>query len=215
METVGKTDEYIRSLIQERSPLIKEMEAYAEEHQVPIMELDGMETLLQFLRIQQPDHILEIGTAIGYSAIRMLLTLPQAQVTSIERDIQRAALAKENGLKAKVNNRFQIIEGDALEVSEIVQTNGPFDALFIDAAKGQYERFFALYEPMVKENGLIFSDNVLFKGMVASERKPESRGVKAMVNKLTKYNEKLMSDQRFHSILLPIGDGILVSRKIK
>lgn len=214
MDNVGDTATYIKSLVQEnRSIFVQELEAYANDHSIPIMELDGIETLLQFLRIQQPAKILEIGTAIGYSAIRMLDELPKAHVISIERDEERASLAKTNMIKASLESRFHLIEGDALDVSADVESYGPFDVLFIDAAKGQYERFFSLYEPMVKEGGLIFSDNVLFKGMVASENDQASRALRALVRKIRAYNDQLMKDPRFDSILLPVGDGVIISRK--
>lgn len=213
MEIAGETASYIKSLVQERSKFIQELETYAKNHDIPIMELDGIETLLQFLRIQQPTKILEVGTAIGYSAIRMLDELPMAHVISIEKDQERADLAKSNVLKASFQSRFHLIHGDALDVSSDVESHGPFDVLFIDAAKGQYERFFSLYEPMVKEGGLIFSDNVLFKGMIVSEEEQASRGLRALVRKIRAYNDKLMKDPRFHSILLPVGDGVIVSKK--
>jgi len=213
MVTDGKTTSYIKSLVQERSTLVQELETYAKDHDIPIMELDGIETLLQFLRIQQPTKILEIGTAIGYSAIRMLDELPEVHVTTIERDEERANLAKINVLRARLESRFQLIEGDALDVSEDAESYGPFDVLFIDAAKGQYDRFFSLYEPMVKEGGLIFSDNVLFKGMIASEEDQASRGLRALVKKIRAFNDKLMKDPRFHSIMLPVGDGVIISKK--
>ncbi|WP_416149248.1 O-methyltransferase [Salipaludibacillus sp. HK11] len=213
MELADQTTAYIKSLLQERSEYIQEIEAYAQDHDIPIMELDGMETMLQFLRIQQPKLILEIGTAIGYSAIRMMHALPNARVISLERDQERALIAKKNVAKVSLQSRFDLIQGDALELAEEVENYGPFDVLFIDAAKGQYERFFSLYEPMVKEGGVIFSDNVLFKGMIASETEPDSRGLRAMVRKIRLYNENLMNNPRFDSMLLPVGDGLMISRK--
>ncbi|WP_280768578.1 O-methyltransferase [Salipaludibacillus daqingensis] len=215
MDIHGDQISYIKSLVRERHDVILELETYAKEYEIPIMELDGIETLLQFLRVQQPAKILEIGTAIGYSAIRMLNDLPQTKVISIERDEERAKLALDNVRKASFQSRFHLVEGDALDVSGDVENKGPFDVLFIDAAKGQYERFFTLYEPMVSVGGLIFSDNVLFKGMVSSTATPESRGLRALVKKIRAYNEKLMNDQRFQSVLLPVGDGLMVSKKIE
>lgn len=214
MEIGANTKTYINSIALNKSMFIQSIEAYALEHHVPIMETDGMDTLLQFLRIQQPKRILEIGTAIGYSAIRMMEAVPNCHVISIERDDERAQLAKENIHLASMGTRFDLIQGDALEVVEEVQHLAPFDVLFIDAAKGQYERFFSLYEPMVKVNGVIFSDNILFKGMVSNEKQAETRRVRSLVKKIQAYNEKLMKHERFVSNILPVGDGLMVSKKL-
>ncbi|MGJ9382884.1 SAM-dependent methyltransferase [Salipaludibacillus neizhouensis] len=214
MEIGAKTKTYIKSIVPDKSTFIKDIEAYASLHNVPIMETDGMDTLLQFLRIQQPKRILEIGTAIGYSAIRMMEAVPNCHVVSIERDEERAKTAIENIHRATMETRFELIQGDALEVTEAVQDLAPFDVLFIDAAKGQYERFFSLYEPMVKVNGVIFSDNVLFKGMVSNEKQAETRRVRSLVGKIQAYNENLMNHDRFVSTILPVGDGLMVSKKL-
>ncbi|SER72434.1 O-methyltransferase [Salipaludibacillus aurantiacus] len=208
-----KTASYLSSLIKERPADIKEIENYAHKHHVPIMEADGLETMLQFLRIHNPVRILEIGTAIGYSAIRMLQAAPDAFIYTVERDEERIQEALKNARSVGVHKRFNLVQGDALEVKEEIAEKAPYDVLFIDAAKGQYENFFSIYEPMVKEGGLIFSDNVLFKGFVSGEKEPESRRLSSMVNKLRKFNDKLMKDPRFDSVLLPVGDGLMVNVK--
>ena len=134
------SDAYIQSFIQPRNELLLEMEAFAEENHVPIMQLSGIDALNQLLRIQNPSKILEIGTAIGYSAIRMAEAIPNVQIVTIERDAERVARAKAYIERSTVSDRITVIEGDALEVNdEAIQTT--FDAVFIDAAKGQYQRF--------------------------------------------------------------------------
>lgn len=138
--TMELSDAYIQSFIQPRNELLLEMEAYAEENHVPIMQLAGIDALNQLLRIQNPQKILEIGTAIGYSAIRMAEALPNVQIVTIERDIERVTKAKAYIERSTVSNRIRVIEGDALEIDDkAIDTE--FDAVFIDAAKGQYQRF--------------------------------------------------------------------------
>ncbi len=135
------SDAYIQSFIQPRNDLLLEMEAYAKDHHVPIMQLAGIDALNQLLRIQNPSNILEIGTAIGYSALRMAQALPNVQIVTIERDVDRVKKAKDYIARSTDSNRITVIEGDALEVDdEAIHT--AFDAVFIDAAKGQYQRFF-------------------------------------------------------------------------
>jgi predicted O-methyltransferase YrrM len=215
VEISKKTNEYMARFFPPEDELIKDMQIYAQEHHIPIMDEEGIYTMLMILEINQTEKILEIGTAIGYSAIRMLEFLPGSAVISLERDLSRAATAREYIQKAGMENRFQLIEGDALDVFAEVEASAPYDVLFIDAAKGQYEKFFQLYEPLVKEGGLIVSDNVLFKGFVTGENKPESRRMKKMVDRIHDFNTSLMNHPRFHTFLLPAGDGLLVSRKQK
>jgi predicted O-methyltransferase YrrM len=204
--------EYIENLIPERNNQISEMEQYAKQNEVPIMELIGIETLLQLLRIQQPKKILEVGTAIGYSAIRMAEELPSSQIVTLERDEQRYLVAKENVEKFKLEAQIVLLQGDALELGSIVQQYGPFDAIFIDAAKGQYQKFFDLYSPFLSNDGIVYTDNILFHGLVAAEE-IDSRNLRQLVRKIRNYNQWLMGNQDYHTAILPVGDGIAISKK--
>lgn len=207
-------DEYLQTLVPSRNDLLSEMEEYASNNGVPIMELTGMESMLQILKIQKPRNILEIGTAIGYSALRMAYALPSVSVLTIERDQERIEKAHHFIERAGMGNRINIVEGDALETETIVSPEGPFDCIFIDAAKGQYKRFFEIYEKYLNQGGIILSDNVLFKGMVALEQeKIESKRTKNLVNKIKGYNEWLMSKDDFDTVILPVGDGLAISIK--
>ncbi|OLN23436.1 SAM-dependent methyltransferase [Domibacillus antri] len=203
---------YLESLLPERDELFAEMERYAHEHRVPIMEPVGMETLLTMLRLQKPSRILEIGTAIGYSALRMADAVPGVHITTLERDAERYEQALHYLNRSTDQDRVQILFGDALELGKEVEKNGPFDAIFIDAAKGQYRRFFDLYAPMLTTKGVIYSDNVLFKGYAAGIEAPSKR-IGKMVQKITDYNEWLMTHSDFQTMILPSGDGIAVSIK--
>ena len=207
-------DEYLQTLVPSRNALLSEMEEYARENGVPIMELTGMESMLQILKIQKPRKILEIGTAIGYSALRMAYTLPDASILTIERDEERIEKAHHFIDRADMNSRILIIKGDALETENFVSTEGPFDCIFIDAAKGQYKRFFEIYEKYLAQGGIILSDNVLFKGMVAlKEDEIESKRIKNLVKKIKGYNEWLVNKEDFETVILPVGDGLAISIK--
>ncbi|MBT2656769.1 O-methyltransferase [Bacillus sp. ISL-18] len=188
------------------------MENYANEHHVPIMELAGIETMLQLLRIHRSKRILEVGTAIGYSALRMAAALPEAEIVTIERDIERIQTAKEFIERSGKAEQIILIEGDALEVEEVVRKHGPFDAIFIDAAKGQYKKFFELYAKYLTAEGMVVTDNVLFKGLVA-EAEIESKRTRNLVKKIAEFNQWLMNHSEYDSVILPVGDGIAISKK--
>ncbi|WP_224428006.1 O-methyltransferase [Cytobacillus oceanisediminis] len=204
--------DYMENLIPARSNQISEIEQYAKENEVPIMELIGIEALLQLLRIQQPKKILEVGTAIGYSALRMAEVLPSSQIITIERDEQRHLVAKENVKKLKRESQIVLLYGDALELESIVKQYGPFDAIFIDAAKGQYQKFFDLYSQFLTNDGIVYTDNILFHGLVAEEE-IDSRNLRQLVCKIRNYNQWLMENQDYHTAILPVGDGIAISKK--
>lgn len=207
-----KLHSYIEGLIPERNSLFMEMESFALNHKVPIMELAGIETMLQILRIHQTNKILEVGTAIGYSALRMAEALPNAAIVTIERDIERIQLAEEYLKRSEHGEQITLIKGDALEVEEMVRQHGPYNAIFIDAAKGQYQKFFELYAKYLHEDGLILTDNVLFKGLVA-ETEIESKRIRNLVRKIDGFNRWLMNHSDYHTVILPVGDGIAISKK--
>ncbi len=203
---------YIDSLIQPRNGLLLEMEEFAEQNGVPIMEPAGIETMLQLLRIQQPEAILEVGTAIGYSALRMAFALPQTKVVTLERDEERFKLAVDYIKRADRQQQIIQISGDALELEEEVAGHAPFDAIFIDAAKGQYKRFFEMYSRYLKPGGMIITDNVLFKGLVYNQE-ADSRRLRSLVKKIDEFNRWLAANQEYDTVILPIGDGIAISKK--
>lgn len=206
--------EYLVDLIPARNELCSHMEEYAKENHVPIMDRIGMEALLQILRIHKPGAILEIGCAIGYSAIRMSDALPDAKIVTIERNGERIKDARSFIGSAGKEAAITLLEGDALELAVEAGKHGPFDAIFIDAAKGQYERFFGLYEPFLSPNGIIISDNVLYKEMVVAPMESiGNRRTRALVKKIRHYNQWLMDHPDYDTAILPIGDGMAISKK--
>ena len=212
MQNEEQVLKYIENLIPDRNEAFQGIEKYAEENEVPIMELVGIEALLQLLRMQQPKKILEIGTAIGYSALRMAEALPQCKIVSVERDEDRYNVALANVKTLNKSSQVFFIKGDALEVENLVREHGPFDALFIDAAKSQYRKFFDIYSKMLSPDGVIFTDNILFHGLVAEE-KIESRNVRQLVRKIKDFNQWLMEHPDYHTAILPVGDGLAISKK--
>ncbi|WP_066063961.1 O-methyltransferase [Neobacillus soli] len=207
-----KLHSYIEGLISERNPLLMEMESYAHEHNVPIMELAGIETMLQLLRIHRSKRILEVGTAIGYSALRMATALTDAEIVTIERDVERIELAEEYIKRSEHGDQIILIKGDALEVEDIIGVHAPFDVIFIDAAKGQYKKFFEIYSKYLHDDGMIITDNVLFKGLVA-EPEIESKRIRNLVKKIDGFNHWLMAQRDYDTVILPVGDGVAISKR--
>lgn len=192
-----------------RLELITEMERYAREHHIPIMEKEGIEFLLAFIQEHRCRRILEIGSAIGYSAIRMALVDEAIEVDTIERDEERYRIAVENIQRANLADRVHIQLADALEAT----VEGTYDFLFIDAAKAQYIRFFERYTPHLVIGGYVLSDNLGFHGMVDGDVIPQSRSVRALVRKIRKYNDYLKAHPDYETTFYSIGDGIAVSKK--
>jgi predicted O-methyltransferase YrrM len=203
---------YIEGKINPRNELFQEMENYAKVEKVPIMELIGIEVLLQILRIHNPSTILEVGAAIGYSALRMSEAVPKAIIITIERDEERSVIAERFIHRAGKTDSIHLIKGDALDVEEIIKSYGPFDAIFIDAAKGQYQRFFEIYSKYLNQNGIIITDNILFKGLVC-QTDIENRRIRSLVKKIDGFNQWLMNHDDYDTAILPVGDGIAISKK--
>lgn len=190
--------------------LLEELEMYAKEHRVPIMEPEGIAFLLETIKNYHCQTILELGTAIGYSAIRMCLVDPKITVVTVERDKEKYQLALENIQKAGLEGRITVIFGDALET----KIDGMFDLLFIDAAKSQYIKFFERYLPNLKANGMVISDNLGFHGLVAHPEEIRSKNVRAMVRKLQTYRDYLKERTDFQTDFYEVGDGIAVSIRL-
>lgn len=206
------SDAYINSFVQPRNELFVEMEQFAEANHVPIMQLAAIDALNQLLRIQQPTHILEIGSAIGYSALRIAEALPKTHIVTIERDAERVALAQTFIARSAVHDRITLLEGDALEVN--VEPYGTmFDAIFIDAAKGQYQRFFEKYERYVPSGGVIYIDNMYMHGLSDLALQEVPRRKRTMIRNLKNFTDWIMQHPHYTSAFLPVGDGLLLCLK--
>ena len=208
---MGLSDTYVENFLLPREELLLEMEQYAEAHHVPIMQLSGIEALIQILRIQNPNSILEIGTAIGYSAIRMAKALPNTLIVTIERDTNRVEVAKQFIAKSNVESQITVIEGDALEVE--LDSNSTFDAVFIDAAKGQYMKFFEKYSPFVPSGGVLYIDNMYMHGLSDLDIKEVPKRKRTMIRNLKQFSDWIMQHPDYTSAFFPIGDGLLICLK--
>ena len=194
------------------NPLDIELKNFAKENHVPIIVDEGLALLEQIIRIIKPKHILEIGTAIGYSAIRMA-RICESEITTIERNPEMVKLAKENIAKAGLSSQIHIIEQDALDAFEVVKQMS-FDLIFIDAAKAQYTKFFEIYSPLLTSRGVIISDNMSFHGLVSAEDyENQSRSVRGLIRKLNSYRQFLLEHPHYHTSIFELGDGLAISVK--
>lgn len=184
-----------------------EIERYAKDNSIPIMQKDGIEFLINFILDKNIKNILEIGTAIGYSAIKMSLT--GAYVTTIERDSKRYEIALTNIKKFNLEDKINAIYADALDID----LTGEFDLIFIDAAKAQSINFFKKYEKLLKKGGYIITDNLKFHGLVDSSDNL-SRNLRQLVRKIKNYIDFLKENDNYETKFYDVGDGISVSRKL-
>ncbi|WP_192945387.1 O-methyltransferase [Staphylococcus cohnii] len=203
---------YLLELHKENDIAIEQLRPYAVEHHVPIVDRLTLDMIKQLIRIHKPKRILEIGTAIGYSSMQFASVSKDIKVVTIERDVDMQLKAKENFAKFGYHTQIELIEKDALEAFENIQHES-FDMIFIDAAKAQSKKFFTLYEPLLKEGGIIVTDNVLYHGFVLDIAVVRSRNVRQMVKKVQEYNEWLMVQPRFTTNFLNIDDGLAISVK--
>lgn len=188
---------------------LQEIKDYAEENNVPIMTNEGINFLANYIVKYKVQKILEIGTAIGYSAIMMALANEEAEIVTIERDEKRYLEALKNIKKLNLEDRITLIYKDAFDVN----LEDKFDLIFIDAAKAQNIRFFEKFEKNLKPTGTIITDNMNFHGLVEKdESEIESRNLRALVRKLRAYKTFLKENTKYETELREIGDGIAISR---
>lgn len=188
---------------------IRGLEEYAKKNNIPIMMKDGIEFLTRYIKENNIKTILEIGSAIGYSAIKMALVDKEIKVTTIERDTSRYNEAVKNIKEFNLENQIEIINRDALEYT----TDKQFDLIFIDAAKAQYIKFFEKYKINLKKDGTIISDNLDFHGIVKNPELTTNRNTKQLVRKINTYIEFLKENKEFKTEFISLGDGIGISKR--
>ena len=189
---------------------IAKLKEYANLENVPIMQDEGIEFLETFIEKKQINNILEIGTAIGYSAIKMALVNEEVHVTTIERDEERYLEALKNIKRFGLENRITLIFNDALNV----ELEGNFDLIFIDAAKGKNKEFFTHYEQNLDADGYIITDNMGFHGYVDMELEEiESKNIRGIVSKIKDYIYFLENHMFYKTTIYKIGDGIAVTER--
>ena len=179
-----------------------------EEH-IPIIMDDTLEVIANYLIKMKPERILEIGTAVGYSAICFSKYLNEdGMIDTIERDEERIKEAKVNIKNMDLENKIHIYEGDAVEI--LPTLNEKYDAVFIDAAKGKYPFFLKEALRMIKPNGIIFADNILYKGYVMSDYNKHKQ--RTAVRNLREYIKEISENPNLETEILEVGDGLAVSR---
>lgn len=188
------------------------IQTYAALHHVPIMEDQGIQELVNLLKAQQPERILEIGAAIGFSAIKMAEALPACTVDTVERDDSRYGKAVEFIAQSGFGERIRIFHADALEL-DLNSLKPQYDAIFIDAAKGQYERFFDKYEALLPTGGIIYCDNMAMHGLSAIPLSEVPRRKRTMIRNLAVFKDHMLHHPRYDTELLSSGDGIMICRK--
>ena len=180
-----------------------------EEH-IPIIMDDTLEVIARILSDKRPDKILEIGTAVGYSAICFSKYLSKnGRIDTIERDEQRVIDAKKNIKDMNLEDKIHIYEGDAVEILPTVQEK--YDMVFIDAAKGKYPFFLQQAIRMLNKDGIIFADNILYKGYVMSDYNKHKQ--RTAVRNLREYIKEITENPNFETEILEVGDGLAVSRR--
>lgn len=179
------------------------------EDKVPIIMDDTLEVIAKILDEIKPKKILEIGTAVGYSAICFSEYLQEnGKIDTIERDTERVKEARENIKKAEVEKKINIYEGDAVEI--LPTLNDEYDVVFIDAAKGKYPFFLNQALRMIKPGGVIFADNILYKGYVMSDYNKHKQ--RTAVRNLREYIAEITNNEKLETEILEVGDGLAISK---
>ena len=191
--------------------VIDQIKEYAIANNVPIMSDSGIRFLTNYIKDNNIKDILEVGTAIGYSAIMMVIVSDDIHITTIERDEKRYLEAIKNVKKMDLEDRIHLIYKDAFDV----KLNDKFDLVFIDAAKVQNTKFFEKFEYNLNSNGTIITDNMNFHGLVLkNESEIESRNLRQLVRKIKDYKKFLENNSKYRTNFIEVGDGIAVSRRV-
>ena len=190
---------------------IENIKQKALEEHIPIIMDDTLDVIAKYLKEIEPKRILEIGTAVGYSAICFSEFLEHnGRIDTIERDNERVNEAKENIKKAGVEEKIHIYEGDAVEI--LPTLNEKYDVVFIDAAKGKYPFFLKEALRMIEPNGIIFADNILYKGYVMSDYNKHKQ--RTAVRNLREYIKEVSENPNLETEILEVGDGLAISKMI-
>lgn len=203
---------FLHSFDKELPEYLRKLEKYAKETDVPIIR-PQMQNLLRFLIIwKKPSSILEVGTAIGFSALFMSEYAPKdCHITTIEKYEKRIPLAKENFSKAGKADIITLLEGDAADILSSLSPDEGFDLIFMDAAKGQYIHFLENIIRLLSPNGIIVSDNILQEGELLESKYAITRRNRTIHNRMREYIYALTHDDRLETLILPIADGITLS----
>ena len=203
---------FINSLETENSEILEAIEREALDSYVPIIRKEMQSFLKVLLTIQKPMRILEVGTAVGFSALLMSESAPEGcRITTIENYEKRIPIARENFKRAGKEEQITLIEGDALEVMKTLK--GSYDFIFMDAAKGQYIHYFPEVMRLLEPGGTLVSDNVLQDGDIIESRFAVARRNRTIHSRMREYLYELKHHEELVTAILPLGDGAAVSTK--
>lgn len=203
---------YIHSLETSESPLIEEIEQEALDTFVPIIRKETQSFLKTLLLMNRPKRILEVGTAVGFSALLMSEYMPEdGHITTIEKYEKRIPIARENFKRAGKEEKITLIEGDALEVMQSL--TGPYDFIFMDAAKGQYINYMPEAVRLLAPDGVLMSDNVLQDGDIIESRFAVERRNRTIHSRMREYLYELKHREDLQTSIIPLGDGVALSVK--
>ena len=209
--TFDYMEEYLRGLIPNRDKDLLELEKFAIENRVPIIQKETAKFLEFMISMKKPNNILELGTAIGYSSILMSKTLNnKCKITTIERDEKMINLAKENIKSFGLEDNIEIKEGECLEILE--KLDNKYDLIFMDAGKGHYNHFLPHCLRLLSDKGVIIADNVLFRGMVASDDLVKRRKI-TIVKRMRTYLDIVSNDKNLITTVIPMGVGIALTKR--
>lgn len=203
---------YINSLEQGNTGILDVIEQEAIKDYVPIVRKEMQTFLKMILELKQPERILEVGTAVGFSAILMAEYDPKpCKITTIENYEKRIPIARENFKRARKEEQIELLEGDATEVLKTLQE--PYDMIFMDAAKGQYLNFLPDIMRLLNDGGILISDNVLQDGDIVESRFAVTRRNRTIHKRMREYLHTLTHHEELMTTVLPVGDGITISVK--
>lgn len=208
-----QTKQFIEELLPAESNIAQNLREYANENRVPILRPDAAAFLRTLVSLKKPSRILEVGTAIGYSAIIMNESFPECKIDTIEIDADSVLLARENIRRANKNDRIRVIAGDGAEVLSALKL--PYDMIFMDAAKGQYINLYDDAMRLLNVGGLIVCDNCIFYGKVFDKPEEAPHKHRTIVTNLRSFLQRFMSDDRLQATILDVGDGMAIATKIK
>ena len=211
----NRITEYLHSLETSRGELLDTIEKKAIEDGVPIIRSETAALLRSLTAALRPENILEIGTAVGYSALQMCQVMPEnCHITTIEKYEKRIPEAKENFRKAGEESRITFLEGDAdMWLKEL--KGKQFDLVFMDAAKGQYLNWLSLLLDLMPVGAVLISDNVLQDGDVVQSRFAVQRRNRTIHSRMREYLYELKNMEEFETAVIPIGDGVTISTRIR
>ncbi len=189
--------------------IVNKIKLNALENKIPIIKDEGISFIISYIKQNNVKNILEIGSAVGYSAIEMALVDTDIKVVTIEKDEERYKEALNNIKNISLEEQIDLIYADALDVD----IPGKFDLIFIDAAKAQYKKFFIKYSSNLKKSGVIITDNLKFHGFVENPELTNNRNTRQLARKIREFVCWLKEQELYETTILDIGDGLAVSKR--